>query len=127
MTFSYDMSLEPAFDKPTYPGTGNGLGGEEGEYDVSLLCRIIEEAEQCKPSPTELLLIFVREGGCDWQRHGRLSMRSTQCQVRQKSTCTRESHQAGRFGAHIQPNAQGIVLHGLLIHGSSFFPKVCPL
>jgi hypothetical protein len=37
MTFSYDMSLEPAFDKPTYPGTGNGLGGEEGEFDVSLL------------------------------------------------------------------------------------------
>ena len=35
MTFSYDMSLEPKYDKPTYPGTGNGLGGEEGEYDVS--------------------------------------------------------------------------------------------
>ena len=34
MTFSYDMSLEPEFEKPTYPGTGNGLGGEEGEYDV---------------------------------------------------------------------------------------------
>ena len=28
MTFSYDMSLEPAYEKPTYPGTGNGLGGE---------------------------------------------------------------------------------------------------
>ena len=34
MTFSYDMSLEPKYDKPTYPGTGNGLGGEAGEYDV---------------------------------------------------------------------------------------------
>mgnify|MGYP004296969035 CR=1 FL=1 len=34
MTFSYDMSLEPKYDKPTYPGTGNGLGGEDGEYDV---------------------------------------------------------------------------------------------
>ena len=36
MTFSYDMSLEPKYDKPTYPGTGNGLGGEAGEYDVSI-------------------------------------------------------------------------------------------
>ena len=34
MTFSYDMSLDPKYEKPTYPGTGNGLGGEEGEYDV---------------------------------------------------------------------------------------------
>eukprot|EP00567_Pseudictyota_dubia_P004965 CAMPEP_0197455312 /NCGR_PEP_ID=MMETSP1175-20131217/40458_1 /TAXON_ID=1003142 /ORGANISM="Triceratium dubium, Strain CCMP147" /LENGTH=100 /DNA_ID=CAMNT_0042989133 /DNA_START=100 /DNA_END=398 /DNA_ORIENTATION=- len=31
MTFSYDMSLEPEYEKPTYPGTGNGLsGGEDG-------------------------------------------------------------------------------------------------
>lgn len=37
MTFSYDMSLEPKYDKPTYPGTGNGLGGEEGEYDVVVI------------------------------------------------------------------------------------------
>mmetsp|Transcript_6718 Transcript_6718/g.16011 ORF Transcript_6718/g.16011 Transcript_6718/m.16011 type:complete len:676 (+) Transcript_6718:33-2060(+) len=37
MTFSYDMSLEPEFEKPTYPGTGNGLGGEEGEYDVIVI------------------------------------------------------------------------------------------
>ena len=37
MTFSYDMSLEPKYEKPTYPGTGNGLGGEEGEYDVVVI------------------------------------------------------------------------------------------
>jgi len=37
MTFSYDMSIDPKFDKPTYPGTGNGLGGEEGEYDVVVI------------------------------------------------------------------------------------------
>ena len=34
MTFSYDMSMEPAYEKPTYPGTGNGLSGESGEYDI---------------------------------------------------------------------------------------------
>jgi hypothetical protein len=37
MTFSYDMSLEPKYDKPTYPGTGNGLSGESGEYDVVVI------------------------------------------------------------------------------------------
>ena len=37
MTFSYDMSLEPKYEKPTYPGTGNGLGGESGEYDVVVI------------------------------------------------------------------------------------------
>jgi len=37
MTFSYDMSLEPKYDKPTYPGTGNGLGGESGDYDVVII------------------------------------------------------------------------------------------
>jgi hypothetical protein len=37
MTFSYDMSLEPKYEKPTYPGTGNGLSGEEGEYDVVII------------------------------------------------------------------------------------------
>eukprot|EP00965_Chrysotila_dentata_P056231 1865343-Pleurochrysis_carterae.AAC.1 len=37
MTFSYDMSLEPKYEKPTYPGTGNGLGGEEGEVDVVVI------------------------------------------------------------------------------------------
>lgn len=37
MTFSYDMSLEPKYEKPTYPGTGNGLSGEEGEYDVVVI------------------------------------------------------------------------------------------
>ena len=39
MTFSYDMSLEPKYDKPTYPGTGNGLGGDtlQDEYDVIVI------------------------------------------------------------------------------------------
>lgn len=37
MTFSYDMSIEPKYDKPTYPGTGNGLSGESGEYDVIVI------------------------------------------------------------------------------------------
>jgi phytoene dehydrogenase-like protein len=37
MTFSYDMSLEPAYEKPTYPGTGNGLSGDAGEYDVVVI------------------------------------------------------------------------------------------
>jgi hypothetical protein len=37
MTFSYDMSLEPQYDKPTYPGTGNGMSGESGEYDVIVI------------------------------------------------------------------------------------------
>jgi phytoene dehydrogenase-like protein len=37
MTFSYDMSLEPTYEKPTYPGTGNGLSGDEGEYDIVVI------------------------------------------------------------------------------------------
>uniref|UniRef100_A0A7S0IU80 Amine oxidase domain-containing protein n=1 Tax=Calcidiscus leptoporus TaxID=127549 RepID=A0A7S0IU80_9EUKA len=37
MTFSYDMSLETKYEKPTYPGTGNGLSGEEGEYDIVVI------------------------------------------------------------------------------------------
>lgn len=40
MTFSYDMSMEEKYDKPTYPGTGNGLsGGEDGdnEYDIIVI------------------------------------------------------------------------------------------
>jgi hypothetical protein len=39
MTFSYDMSLEPQYEKPTYPGTGNGLGGDklQDEYDVIVI------------------------------------------------------------------------------------------
>jgi hypothetical protein len=37
MTFSYDMSLEPTYDKPTYPGTGNGLSGESGTYDIVVI------------------------------------------------------------------------------------------
>ena len=36
MTFTYDMSLEPKYEKPTYPGTGDGLSGKSGEYDVGL-------------------------------------------------------------------------------------------
>jgi NAD(P)-binding Rossmann-like domain len=37
MTFAYDMSLEPKYEKPTYPGTGNGLSGDAGEYDVIVI------------------------------------------------------------------------------------------
>lgn len=37
MTFSYDMSLEPKYEKPTYPGTGNGMSGDSGEYDVVVI------------------------------------------------------------------------------------------
>ena len=37
MTFSYDMSLEPKYEKPTYPGTGNGLSGDDGDYDVIVI------------------------------------------------------------------------------------------
>lgn len=37
MTFSYDMSLEPKYEKPTYPGTGNGQSGDAGEYDVVVI------------------------------------------------------------------------------------------
>ena len=31
------MSLEPKYEKPTYPGTGNGLSGDAGEYDVIVI------------------------------------------------------------------------------------------
>lgn len=37
MTFSYDMSLEPAYEKPVYKGTGNGLSGDSGEFDVVVI------------------------------------------------------------------------------------------
>jgi len=37
MTFSYDMSLDPKYEKPTYPGTGNGMSGKEGDYDVIVI------------------------------------------------------------------------------------------
>ena len=40
MTFSYDMSMEEKYEKPTYPGTGNGMsGGEDGqtEYDIIVI------------------------------------------------------------------------------------------
>ena len=37
MTFSYDMSVEPKYEKATYVGTGNGLSGDEGEYDVVVI------------------------------------------------------------------------------------------
>ena len=31
------MSLEPKYEKPTYPGTGNGLSGDSGDYDVIVI------------------------------------------------------------------------------------------
>jgi hypothetical protein len=37
MTFSYDMSITPQYEKPTYPGTGNGLSGDSGDYDVIVI------------------------------------------------------------------------------------------
>lgn len=40
MTFSYDMSMEEKYEKPTYPGTGNGMsGGGDGadEYDIIVI------------------------------------------------------------------------------------------
>ncbi|EED88629.1 hypothetical protein THAPSDRAFT_10233 [Thalassiosira pseudonana CCMP1335] len=37
MTFSYDMSIEPKYEKPTYPGTGNGMSGDSGEYDIIVI------------------------------------------------------------------------------------------
>eukprot|EP00978_Attheya_sp_CCMP212_P037487 scaffold177107_cov53-Attheya_sp.AAC.2 len=37
MTFAYDMSVDPKYAKPTYPGTGNGLSGDSGEYDVIVI------------------------------------------------------------------------------------------
>lgn len=37
MTFSYDMSMEAKYEKPTYPGTGNGLSGDSGEYDIIVI------------------------------------------------------------------------------------------
>eukprot|EP00536_Pseudo-nitzschia_multiseries_P005005 jgi/Psemu1/238122/estExt_Genewise1.C_900034 len=37
MTFSYDMSTEMKYEKPTYPGTGNGMSGDSGEYDVIVI------------------------------------------------------------------------------------------
>lgn len=37
MTFSYDMSIEPEYEKPTYPGTGNGMSGDSGEYDIIVI------------------------------------------------------------------------------------------
>jgi hypothetical protein len=37
MTFAYDMSSELKYEKPTYPGTGNGQSGDSGEYDVIVI------------------------------------------------------------------------------------------
>jgi len=37
MTFSYDMSTETKYEKPTYPGTGNGMSGDSGEYDIIVI------------------------------------------------------------------------------------------
>lgn len=36
-TYSDDTSLDSKTEKPAYSGTGNGLGGEEGEYDVIVI------------------------------------------------------------------------------------------
>ena len=37
MTFSYDMSMEEEYEKPTYPGTGNGLSGGEDDKDYDII------------------------------------------------------------------------------------------
>ena len=37
MTFSYDTERERKYAKPVYKGTGDGMGGEEGEYDVVVI------------------------------------------------------------------------------------------
>ena len=37
MTFSYDTERERAYAKPVYKGTGDGLGGASGEYDVVVI------------------------------------------------------------------------------------------
>jgi hypothetical protein len=39
MTFSYDMSIDTGYEKPTYKGTGNGLSGDDldDEYDVVVI------------------------------------------------------------------------------------------
>lgn len=37
MTFSYDTERERAYEKPVYKGTGDGLGGDDGEYDVVVI------------------------------------------------------------------------------------------
>jgi len=37
MTFKYDMSIEEKYEKPTYPGTGNGQSGDSGDYDIIVI------------------------------------------------------------------------------------------
>jgi hypothetical protein len=37
MTFDYDMSKATEYEKPTYKGTGNGLSGDSGDYDVIVI------------------------------------------------------------------------------------------
>jgi phytoene dehydrogenase-like protein len=37
MTFKYDMSTKAKYEKPTYPGTGNGNSGDSGDYDVIVI------------------------------------------------------------------------------------------
>ncbi|KAJ1452418.1 hypothetical protein M885DRAFT_619919 [Pelagophyceae sp. CCMP2097] len=37
MTFAYDTERERAYAKPVYKGTGDGLGGDDGEYDVVVI------------------------------------------------------------------------------------------
>ena len=59
MTFSYDTERERKYAKPVYKGTGDGMGGEEGEYDVvvigsgmgGLACGAIS-ASRCVETPS---------------------------------------------------------------------------
>jgi len=37
MTFSYDTEREREYEKPVYKGTGDGMSGDEGEYDVVVI------------------------------------------------------------------------------------------
>lgn len=37
MTFNYDTERERIYEKPVYKGTGDGLSGESGEYDVVVI------------------------------------------------------------------------------------------
>jgi len=37
MTFSYDTERERQYEKPVYKGTGDGMGGDDGEYDVVVI------------------------------------------------------------------------------------------
>ena len=49
MTFSYDMSIDPKYEKPTYPGTGNGLSG--GDPDKTEEVSYSQRARVANPIP----------------------------------------------------------------------------